>query len=195
MEATIASLFDWSATAASNTSVDGIGINTGMSPGNVDNALRSIMALIRNTFAAALTNFLAGSAALPVANGGTGAITAPAALTALAALGSEYRDLQIVAQSAAFTFADSNRGKAVNYTGPAAAGTIDPNATTAITTGGAIVIRNAGSGVLTITRGAGVTLKVNGSVTSTNASLAIGGICSLVKWGTDDWTVTGSGLS
>lgn len=191
----MASLFDWSATAASNTSVDGIGINTGMSPGNVDNALRSVMALVRNTFAAALTNFLAGSAALPVANGGTGAITAPLALTALGALGSEYRDLPLITKAAAFTFAEAERGGRVRYTGAAAAATIDPNATTAITDGAVYVIRNTGSGVLTITRGAGVSLKVNGGTTSANAALAIGGVASLIRDGTDDWVVTGSGLT
>ena len=191
----MAGLFDWSSTAASNTSVDGININTGMSPGNVDNSLRSIMAKVRASFAAALESFLAGTAALPVANGGTGATTASAALTALGALDDDYRDLQIVSQAAAFSFADSYRGKAVNYTGAAAAATIDPNSTTAITTGGVITVRNNGSGVLTITKGSGVTLRQNGSTTSANASLAIGGVATLVKWGTDDWTITGSGLS
>jgi hypothetical protein len=39
------------------------------------------------TIAAGLLTFLAGSAALPVANGGTGSNTAPNALTALGALG------------------------------------------------------------------------------------------------------------
>lgn len=43
------------------------------------------MALVRQSFTSSLQNFLAGSAALPIANGGTGAITAPAALTALGA--------------------------------------------------------------------------------------------------------------
>ena len=189
------SLFDWSATAASNTAVDGININTGMSPGNVDNALRSIMALVRSTFAAALTNFLAGSAALPIANGGTGAITAPLALTALGALEVAYRDLPLVTKAAAFTFADSERGGRVRYTGAAAAATINPNATTAITDGAAYVIRNTGSGVLTITRGAGVSLKKNGSTTSADASLAIGGVATLIRDGTDDWVITGSGIS
>lgn len=68
-------LFDWSSTAASNTTVDGIGIDTNMNVGNVDNALRSIMALIRATFTSSLKNFLAGSAGLGVASGGTGAQT------------------------------------------------------------------------------------------------------------------------
>lgn len=77
------SLFDWSTTAGSNTTVDGINVNTGMSPGNVDNAFRSIMALIRNSFSATLQNFLAGVSALPISSGGTGSSTAADARTAL----------------------------------------------------------------------------------------------------------------
>ncbi len=69
------SIFDWSSTAASNTTCDGLNTNTGMPPANVDNVFRSMMALIRGTFASGLQNFLAGSAGLGVANGGTGATT------------------------------------------------------------------------------------------------------------------------
>jgi len=153
------------------------------------------MALVRATFSSALQTFLAGSAPLPVANGGTGATTGAGVLAAIGGLSSVYRDLPITTQTAAFAFADSNRANGIDYTGAAAAATINPNATTAITTGATIVVRNNGSGVLTITKGSGVTLKQNGSTTSANASLAVGGVCTLVKWGTDDWTVTGSGLS
>lgn len=68
-------IFDWSTTASSNTTVDGVGINTGMDPGNVDNAFRSLMSVVRSTFTSGLQNFLAGSAGLGVANGGTGVQT------------------------------------------------------------------------------------------------------------------------
>lgn len=71
----MSSLFDWSATAASNTTCDGTNCNTGMSPGLVDNVLRSIMALVRNSFSSSLQTFLAGTAGLGVANGGTGVAT------------------------------------------------------------------------------------------------------------------------
>lgn len=81
----MASLFDWSSTAGSNTTVDGINIAEGCPAANVNNGMRSIMALVRQSFASGLQNFLAGSAALPVANGGTGGTTAAAARTALGA--------------------------------------------------------------------------------------------------------------
>ncbi|MCB4862358.1 hypothetical protein H5V43_01755 [Sphingobium fuliginis] len=79
----MASIFDWSPTAGSNTTVDGININTGMPVQNTDNALRSILAIIRQSFSSTLQNFLAGTAALPVSSGGTGSTTAADARTAL----------------------------------------------------------------------------------------------------------------
>lgn len=71
----MAGLFDWSSTAASNTLLDGIDIDTNMSVANVDNAFRSLMAKIRASFTSTLESFLAGSAGLGVANGGTGVQT------------------------------------------------------------------------------------------------------------------------
>lgn len=79
----MADLFDWSTTAASNTTVDGTNIAEGCAAGNLNNGLRSVMALVRNSFATALKTFLNGTAPLPVANGGTASTTAAAARTAL----------------------------------------------------------------------------------------------------------------
>lgn len=79
----MAGLFNWSSTAASNTTVDGVNISEGCPAGNVNNAIRSVMALVRASFASGLEGFLAGSSALPVANGGTGATSTSAARTAL----------------------------------------------------------------------------------------------------------------
>lgn len=79
----MADIFDWSTTAGSNGTVDGINIAEGCPAGNLNNAARSIMALVRNSFASALESFLAGSAGLPVANGGTAATSAADARTNL----------------------------------------------------------------------------------------------------------------
>src|SRR3546814_19215935 len=73
----------WWSSASSNTTVDGININTGCPAGNVDNAIRSVMALIRGSFASTLKTFFNGSAPLPIANGGTGSATKEDARTAL----------------------------------------------------------------------------------------------------------------
>jgi hypothetical protein len=180
----------YSTNPALNTSISGIDISEGSAAAGYNDALRQMMADIR-----AWTDTYAVSYPISVANGGTGSTTAPAALTALGALSSAYRDLQPVTHGSAFTFADTERGKGINYTGAAAAATINPNATTAIGIGGAIVIRNAGTGALTVTRGAGVSLKKNGGTASADAVLAMGGIATLIQWAADDWTIMGAGIS
>lgn len=98
---------------------------------------------------------------------------------------------------ATYTFATTDPGKLVRQT---AAGThtytINPNATTAIPVGSVIVLRNAvGAGVLTVSRGAGVSLYVNGATASANASVAAGGVATLIHEATDSWIIIGIGVS
>jgi hypothetical protein len=216
---------DWSATASSNVTLGGININTGMSPANVDNAIRELMAEIKAYVTGDINN-LATQQPISVYtpnSGTTGGIRLRANATSGAAIlqfvdstGASqfgylqvtsdgtlkwgtielgYRDLPLVTKSAAFTFADAERGGRIRYTGAAAAATINPNSTTAITDGAVYYIRNKGTGALTVTRGSGVSLYKNGSTTSADAVLAVGAVASLVRDGTDDWTITGSGIS
>lgn len=77
------SIFDFSSTAGSNTSIDGVNINTGMPVQNTDNAFRALCAVIRQTFSSTLQNFLSGASALGISSGGTGATTAADARTSL----------------------------------------------------------------------------------------------------------------
>ncbi|MDE2429548.1 MAG: hypothetical protein KGM99_12515 [Burkholderiales bacterium] len=81
----MADLFDWSTTPGSNTTVDGVNIAENCAAGNLNNGIRAVMALVRNSFATALETFLNGTAPLPVANGGTASTTAADARTALSA--------------------------------------------------------------------------------------------------------------
>lgn len=190
--------FLWSSTASSNNTVDGISVATGMNAGQVDNALRAIMAVVRQTFGSALENFLAGTAALPIANGGTAATTAAQARTNLGALGSEFRDLPLFTQNAAFNFSPDMRSGGVRWTGAAATATIQPESSQpfALTTAIAVIyIYNDGTGALTITRGAGVSLKKNGGTSSADATLAVGGEAILKRISADNWIVTGVGVS
>lgn len=191
----MSSIWDWSSTPSSNSTVGGINIAENMSPALVDDAVRMLMSIVVQSFASSLQTFLNGSAPLALANGGTGATTAAAALTALGGLGIAYQRLPVIAKSAAFSPADADAGSAYRYTGAAAAMTLSPNSVTAITAGGTFVVRNAGTGALTITRGSGVNLYKNGSASSADAVLAIGGVATIINWGADDWTVTGSGIS
>lgn len=77
------SIFDWSSTSSSNTTVDGVNIAEGCPAANLNNGIRGVMGIIKSTFSTALQGFLAGSSALPIANGGTAATTASGARTAL----------------------------------------------------------------------------------------------------------------
>jgi len=79
----MAGLFNWSSTAGSNTAVDGVNIAEGCPAGNLNNGIRSVMALVRATFSATLEGFLAGTSALGLSSGGTGATTAADARTNL----------------------------------------------------------------------------------------------------------------
>lgn len=78
-------LFDWSATPSSNSTVDGINIAEGCPAGNMNGALRSTMALVRQSFSSTLANFLSGASPLGVSAGGTGATSAAGARSALGA--------------------------------------------------------------------------------------------------------------
>lgn len=98
---------------------------------------------------------------------------------------------------ATYIFATTDPGCLVRQT---AAGThtytINPFATTAIPVGSVIVLRNAvGAGVLTVSRGAGVSLYVNGGTASANASLAAGAVGTLIHEATNSWIIIGIGVS
>lgn len=68
----MAEFSDWSTTAASNTTIDGTSIAEGCAPGNINNAIRSIMAAAK-TFADGAVN---GANYMPKSGGAfTGAIS------------------------------------------------------------------------------------------------------------------------
>jgi hypothetical protein len=172
-------------TPSLNVSLNGIPIGPGMARADVDDALQQLMADMK-----AWTDEQGVTFPIAIAQGGTGETTAWEALGALGAL-----DIATITKTGAFTFADAERGKGIIYTGGVAAATINPHATTPITAGGQYVIRNKGTGNLTITRGAGVSLTKNGGTASADAVLAPGGVAIVIQWVADDWTVSGTGLT
>jgi hypothetical protein len=193
----MAGIFAWSTSAGSNTSVGGVSIPTGMSPANVDNALRAIAAEVRVSFHADLETFLNGTAALPVANGGTGATSAATGLAALGGLATSYKGLPFTAKTGAFTFATTDEGVGIRYTGSAAAATINPVSSTAYTVGAVIPVRVAhnSSGALTLTRGSGVSLRIAGQTTDQNVTCAVGSYAVLIHESSNVWLVVGTGIS
>jgi len=74
---------EFSSTAASNTDIDNINIAEGCSPANVNNAIRSVMAQLKDFQSGNVTYYTSDSDALAVGAGGTGAITAATARTNL----------------------------------------------------------------------------------------------------------------
>lgn len=190
----MAGIFSWSSTAGSNTTVDGVSIAEGMAPSGLNNAIRGLMKVVRDTFSSSLESFFLGSA-LPIANGGTAASSASGALASLGALSSTYRDLPVTAKTGAFTLADADRGSLLRYSGGAASLTINPNGTTAITTGGVIVVVNRGSGTLTTAKGVGVSLYLAGTNSDANVSIPVGAVATFTKTDTNEWLVGGSGVT
>jgi hypothetical protein len=177
-------------TPSLNVSINGINIGEGMARSDMNNALRQMMADIKTW-----TDAYAVTVPISIAQGGTGQITAPLGLAALGGLGSAYQRLPQVAKSAAFTLDTTMDGGHVRYTGAAAAGTINPNATTNLPRDYVTVLVNDGSGAVTITRGAGVALIWASSGADANRVLAVGGIATLLQVSTDRWFITGAGLS
>lgn len=106
-----------------------------------------------------------------------------------------YKGLPQNSQAGAYTLVMLDQGKHVYCTGGAAAVTIPPHASVAFPIGTALTVLNDGSGIRTLTQGAGVTLKWAGTGITGNRSLAVGGLCTLLKVATDTWYVSGAGLS
>jgi len=108
-----------------------------------------------------------------------------------------YLGLPPSAQTAAYTFALSDRGKLVRHNHATAhAFTIPAVATVAWEVGDTIPVTNAnGSGVVTITPAAGVTLRQAGTTNTGNRSLAANGLATLTMVAADEWLITGAGLT
>jgi len=106
-----------------------------------------------------------------------------------------FRDVPQNPQAAAYTLALTDRGQHIYYTGAAAAITIPVNATVAFPIGAATTIVNDGTGVLSLTRAAGVTMKLVGTGANLDRSLAIAGIATLLKVGTNTWFLSGTGVT
>jgi hypothetical protein len=74
--------------------------------------------------------------------------------------------------------------------------TVPPNSTAAFEIGTVITIVNSsGAASLTVTQGSGVTLRLSGTASSGNRTLAAYGLCSCIKVATDIWYISGSGLT
>jgi hypothetical protein len=99
-------------------------------------------------------------------------------------------------QNADYTFVLDDEGKRVLHTSASPhAWTIPPGTEVDFHLGATIVLRNRGTGVLTITRGVGVTLRIVGNSTDQDVTLAAWGMAALVNDVGDIWCISGVGLT
>lgn len=107
-------------------------------------------------------------------------------------------DIPQVIKNSDYTYALVDRGMSVERSSAdatARAYTIPPNATVAFPVGAVIAGYNGGSANnITLTRGAGVTLRLAGGVTDANRTCVPGAQWVLRQVATDVWTVSGPGV-
>jgi hypothetical protein len=126
----------------------------------------------------------------------TGDIQLSYAATSLLANSIGFRGIPVNEQDVNYTFVVDDCGRLVRHnSGSAHAYTINPVASTNYPVGTTICVRNVGSGVVTLTRGAGVTLRKVGSATDANIAVAQWGLATLVQEASDVWMVTGTGIT
>jgi hypothetical protein len=135
----------------------------------------------------------------PVNKTGDTATNLLLATTTLASNSAGYLGAPLNEQDGAYTFALTDAGKLVRGNpGAGVAWTIPPQSSVAWTAGTVIILRNASASaaVITITRGAGVTLYAAGSGTNKDWALAANGLATLIyEYANNSWVVTGTGLS
>src|SRR5574343_112745 len=108
----------------------------------------------------------------------------------------DVRDIQQNAQSGNYTLALTDHGKHVRCTNSGAQTvTIPANATVAFAIGACITIVNTGTTAAAIAVAGGVTLTQAGTGATGARTLAVNGLCSLLKIATDSWYCTGTGVS
>jgi hypothetical protein len=107
-----------------------------------------------------------------------------------------FRGAPLETQDANYSFGLPDAGQTIRHTsGSAHAWTIEPDSTTNFPIGTTIVIRNVGSGIVTLTRGSGVVLRIGGVTTDSNKSFAQWGLATLLKEAADTWVVSGAGVT
>ena len=103
-----------------------------------------------------------------------------------------FRGAPLVVRDSAYTFVlNDSGGTTLHTSGTAHAYTLPTNAAVAYPLGTALLIVNAGTGNVTITRSSGVTLRNIGSATDRNLVLAQHQAVTLLKYGTNDWYAFG----
>ena len=183
----------WSETPASNTTVDGVNIAENCSPGNLNNAIRSVMGGVKTYSLSIVATYAPLSGATltsPIINGGTfnaASIVNDTGTIATNSVG--FRGIPANAKTGAYTLLLTDCGKHISITTGGVA--IPANGTTAFPIGTTIGVYNdsASTQSITITTD---TLRLGGSASTGTRTLAIRGFASLVKVNTTEWVALGN---
>lgn len=117
-------------------------------------------------------------------------------LTTLSGDSAGFRGAPINSQNSAYTLVLDDAGRSIlDSSGSAVAYTIPPNSSVPFPLGTTIVICNTGSSILSIMRGAGVTMTLAASTSNADRTMAQNGLATLFKSGTNTWILSGSGLT
>lgn len=116
--------------------------------------------------------------------------------TQLTALASVTQNSDPAAAGTTYTLALTDVNKHLLKTGTdAETWTIPPNSSVAFPTGTTVTFVNNAASAITVARGSGVALIWAGNGADANRTLAVYGLATILKIGTDTWYISGVGLS
>ena len=116
----------------------------------------------------------------------------PDDVAALYATVNAQLDVPSVVKTAAYTLTLAERGKCVDTTANI---TVPPNASVAFPVGALVAVTNTSASNISLLQGAGVTIRLAGTTTTGNRTLAPWGQATLRKVGSDVWLASGMGVS
>ena len=171
--------------------------------GNVGIGTATPSAQLEDTGAVKIGSLTLTTAPLPIASGGTNAITAAAARTSLG-LGTadnvtfntvtdvkgELRDIPVNSQTASYVLVATDAGKFISIT---TGGVTVPTAVFAV--GDVLSIYNDSGSSQTITQGASTTLRFVGTTSTGNRTLRSYGLCSILCVASNVFVISGGGLA
>jgi hypothetical protein len=171
--------------------------------GNVGIGTATPSAQLETTGAAKIGSLTLTTAPLPIASGGTNAITAADARTSLG-LGTadnvtfntvtdvkgELRDIPVNSQTASYVLVATDAGKFISIT---TGGVTVPTAVFAV--GDVLSIYNDSGSNQTITQGASTTLRFVGTTSTGNRTLRSYGLCSILCVASNVFVISGGGLA
>jgi hypothetical protein len=208
---------EWSSTPANNTDIDSINIAEGCAPSGINDAIRELMAQVKDLYAGTSGDLIA------VAGGGTGVgtstgsgnnvlSTSPTLVTPLlgtptsgnlsscTADGTDaigFRNIPVNSQSAAYTAVLADAGKVIFHPSTDANArtfTIPANSSVAYPLGTAITFINMTSQAVTIAITTD-TMYLSAAGTTGSRTLAQYGSATAIKMTSTTWLISGSGLT